>query len=144
MNWERLKKPHLRKDPVEHIYTAQLFDISEYDKLYENQNNLNHSIWHEFDAKYKVPFQFYEDIREINKDKEVICLWFFRDRNDRTHGNDILLANTKIRYFQNTFLITDCKDIKVLENGKKQYIRRPFIQIDLSKRKYKELLEKLR
>ena len=144
MNWDRLKKPHLFKDPVEHIYTAQLFDIKEYDKLYENQNNLKNDIWQEFDSKYKLPFQFYDDIRDINKNKEIICLWFFRDRNDRSAGNDILLAGKTVRYYYNTFLITECKDIKILENTKRQYIHRPFMQIDINKKKYNELIENLK
>ena len=40
MNWEKLKQNHYNKDPVEHIYSKTIFDMKEYDDLYENQNNL--------------------------------------------------------------------------------------------------------
>ena len=142
MNWDRIKKQHIFKEPVEHIYTGQLFDRNTYDKLYENLNDLSHEVWVEFDSKYKIPFQVYDDIREINKNKKVICLWFFTDRNDKSSGVDIILAGKKLRYFHNTFLITASKDIKILEDNPKQYIHRPFVQLDLSESKYKELLGK--
>ncbi len=142
MNWDSIKKQHIFKEPVEHIYTAELFDRKEYDKLYENMNNLEHPLWTEFDSKYKIPFELYYDIRDINKNKEVICLWFFMDRNDKSSGVDIVLAGKKLRYFHNTFLITQSKDIKILETNPKQYIHRPFVQLDLKESKYKQLLEK--
>tara|TARA_B100000900_G_scaffold240017_1_gene204001 strand:+ start:354 stop:788 length:435 start_codon:yes stop_codon:yes gene_type:complete len=142
MNWDSIKKQHIFKEPVEHIYTAELFDRKEYDKLYENMNNLEHPLWTEFDSKYKIPFELYYDIRDINKNKEVICLWFFMDRNDKSSGVDIVLAGKKLRYFHNTFLITQSKDIMILETNPKQYIHRPFVQLDLKESKYKQLLEK--
>lgn len=142
MNWDSIKKQHIFKEPVEHIYTAELFDRKEYDKLYENMNNMKHPLWTDFDSKYKIPFQLYYDIRDINKNKEVICLWFFMDRNDKSSGVDIVLAGKKLRYFHNTFLITQSKDIKILETNPKQYIHRPFVQLDLKESKYKQLLEK--
>ena len=40
MNWLKLKKQHYFKEPVEFIYTSELFDRLEYDALYENQNDL--------------------------------------------------------------------------------------------------------
>jgi hypothetical protein len=132
MNWEKLKINHIFENPVRHIYASTLFDIKEYDKLYENTSNLEHEVWQEFDKKYKIGFQLCDDIREINKKKEVICLWFFKDRNDRSGGEDIILAGKKLKYFPNTFLITDCKDIKILEKND-EYFRRPFIQLDLAK-----------
>ena len=142
MNWDSIKKQHIFKEPVEHIYTAELFDRKEYDKLYENMNNLEHPLWTEFGSKYKIPFELYYDIRDINKNKEVICLWFFMDRNDKSSGVDIVLAGKKLRYFHNTFLITQSKDIMILETNPKQYIHRPFVQLDLKESKYKQLLEK--
>ena len=144
MNWLKLKKQHYFKEPVEFIYTSELFDRLEYDTLYENLNDLSHKVWQEFDEKYKLPFQLYQDIRDINTNKEVICLWFFRDRNDQSKGNDIVIAGKTITYFHNTFLITECKDIKIRENNKRQYIHRPFIQIDLSKKTYQELVKKIK
>jgi hypothetical protein len=143
MNWEKLKPNHYFKEPVEHIYSSTIFDIKEYDKLYENQNNFSHQIWKDFDEKYKTGFQFCDDLRDINKDKEIICLWFFKERNDRSAGEDIELCGKRLTYFQNTFLMTECKDIKILEKND-EYIRRPLVQLDLKKDIYHKILGKFK
>ena len=135
MNWDKLKPNHIFREPVKHIYASTLYDIKDYDKLYENTNDLKHTVWQEFDRKYKIGYQLYDDIREINKKKEIICLWFFKDRNDRSGGEDIILAGKKLKYYPNTFLITDSKDIEILEK-KNEFFRRPFIQLDLSRNAY--------
>ena len=31
MNWEKLRKPHFHKEPVEYIYATAIFDLKEYD-----------------------------------------------------------------------------------------------------------------
>ena len=79
MNWEKIKKSHYYKEPVEHILAPAIFNLDEYDSLYRNQNDLSHQVWQDFDIKYKKGFEFFKDLREFNKDKEVICLWFFKD-----------------------------------------------------------------
>jgi hypothetical protein len=145
MNWEKLKPPHYCKEPVEYIYTSTIFDIHEYDRLYENQNNLSHQVWQEFDEKYRVGYQFLEDIRDVNLDKDVICLWFFKDRLDRSAGTDLKLAGNTIRYNQNTFLLTESKDIKILEEKHKyKYIRRPAVQLDIKKEKFENIVKRFR
>ena len=101
MNWLEIKKSHYHKEPVEHILASAIFDLKEYDILYENQNNLSHQVWQDFDTKYKKGFEFFKDLREFNKDKEVICLWFFKDRDDRKTGNDIDLEGKIIKYTLN-------------------------------------------
>ena len=141
MNWEKLKANHFFKEPVEHVYTSTVNDIKDYDKLYENQNNLTHQVWQEFDKKYKTGFQLFDDIREIDTNREVICVWFFKDRNDRSGGEDILLKDKKIKYQPNTFLITKSKDIKIIDKDD-EYIRRPLIQLDLSKTAWQGILER--
>jgi len=138
MNWEKLKINHIFEHPVKHIYASTLFDIKEYDKLYENTNNLGHAVWQEFDKKYRTGFRLFEDIRDIDTKREIICVWFFKDRNDRSGGEDIILAGKKITYRPNTFLITESKDIKVLEK-KDEYFRRPFIQLDLPRNVWGEI-----
>ena len=143
MNWEKLKPNHYFREPVEYIYSSTIFDLKEYDKLYENQNNLNHKVWQDFDKKYKIGFQFLDDIRDINVMKEVICLWFFKERNDRSGGEDIELSGKKIKYIQNTFLITESNKIKVLEK-KDEYIRRPCLQVDLDYKSFRQIVENLR
>ena len=140
MNWEKLKSQHYHKEPVEYIYTRSIFDLKEYDKLYENQNNLMHEVWKDFYEKYRVGFELLDDIRDINKDKDIICLWFFKERNDRSAGTDIKIAGHTITYYPNTFLITESKDIKILE--KNEYIRRPVVQLDLSRKTYKSIVER--
>lgn len=142
MNWEKLKPNHFFKKPIEHFYASSLFDMLEYDKLYENQNNFSHEVWQEFDKKYKTGFQFYDDIRELDTNKEVICLWFFKERSDFSAGEDILLEDKIITYFQNSFLITKSKNIKVLERKKRKHNRRPFMQLDITNATWEELLKR--
>jgi len=140
MNWKKLRKPHYHKDPVEYIYATAIFDLREYDSLYENQNNLSHQVWQEFDAKYKTGYEFLQDIQDLNLNKEVICLWFFKDRSDKDAGVDIDLSSKLITYNPNTFLITESKKLKILER-KKFFPNRPALQIDLSKKIFDEITE---
>jgi hypothetical protein len=141
MNWEKLKANHYFKDPVEHVHASTLYDMNEYDKLYENTGDLQHITWQEFDKKYRTGFQLFEDIRDIDTKREIVCVWFFKDRNDRSSGEDIILAGKKITYRTNTFLITESKDIEVLEK-KDEYFRRPFLQLDLQRNVWNQILER--
>jgi len=140
MTWKKLRKPHYHKDPVEYIYATAIFDLREYDSLYENQNNLSHQVWQEFDANYKTGYEFLQDIQDLNLNKEVICLWFFKDRSDKDAGVDIDLSSKLITYNPNTFLITESKKLKILER-KKFFPNRPALQIDLSKKIFDEITE---
>lgn len=139
MNWEKLKPSHYFADPIEHFYSSTLFDLKEYDKLYENQNNLSHRVWQDFDQKYRTGFTFHEDLTDIDKKVEIICLWFFRERSDVSAGLDINLNGKILKYYQNTFLITHSKNIKILTN-ENQYIRRPVLQLEMKMNEYKDLL----
>ena len=141
MNWEKLKANHFFKEPVEHVYTSTVYDIKDYDKLYENQNTMTHQVWQDFDKKYKTGYQLFDDIRDIDTNREIICVWFFKDRNDRSGGEDILLKDKKIKYQPNTFFITKSKDIKILDK-EDEYIRRPFIQLDLPNKVWQSVLER--
>ena len=143
MNWKKLKPQHYFKEPVEHIYATAIVDIKEYDSLYENQNNLSHQIWQNVDTKYKIGFEFFKDLREFNKNKEVICLWFFKERNDRKTGNDIDLEGKIIKYKPNTFLITRSKNIKIIER-KSALPTRPVLQLDLSIKEYNKIIKMIR
>lgn len=140
MNWEKLKPNHFFEEPVEHIYTMGLFDTKEYDKLYENQNDLNNKVWQDFDRKYITGYEFKDDFSEINFNKEIMCLWFFKERSDRTISY-VALNGKKLPYTPNTFLITKSKDIK-LEKTKRKYIRHPFVQIDLSLSVWNKILKR--
>ena len=140
MNWEKIKKSYYYKEPVEHILAPAIFNLDEYDSLYRNQNDLSHQVWQDFDAKYKIGFEFFKDLREFNKDKEVICLWFFKDRDDRKTGNDIDLEGKIIKYKPNTFLITRSKNIKIIER-KVPLPNRPVLQLDLSIKEYNKIIK---
>ena len=142
MNWEKIKKSYYYKEPVKHILAPAIFNLDEYDSLYRNQNDLSHQVWQDFDAKYKIGFEFFKDLREFNKDKEVICLWFFKDRDDRKTGNDIDLEGKIIKYKPNTFLITRSKNIKIIER-KVPLPYRPVLQLDLSIKEYNKIIKML-
>ena len=140
MNWEKIKKSYYYKEPVEHILAPAIFNLDEYDSLYRNQNDLSHQVWQDFDIKYKKGFEFFKDLREFNKDKEVICLWFFKDRDDRKTGNDIDLEGKIIKYRPNTFLVTKSKNIKIIER-KSDLPTRPVLQLDLSIKEYNKIIK---
>ena len=115
--------------PMDLVRSRQPFRHSFSD--HPREHNLEHAVWQEFDKKYKIGFEFKEDITDIDLDKEVIALWFFRERSDRYAGPHIDLSGKKIAYTPNTFILTKTKDIKVIE-AKKKYIRRPMVQLDIS------------
>ena len=143
MNWKKLKPQHYFKEPVEHILATAIFSVEEYDSLYENQNNLSHQVWQDFDTKYKIGFEFFKDLREFNKNKEVICLWFFKERSDNKKYNDIELKGKNIMYSPNTFFITNSKNIKINDAGK-QWPYRPVLQLDLSIKEYNKIIKMIR
>ena len=88
--FQKLKKTHLYQDPIEHIYASDIFDIKEYDKLYENQNNPNHKVWKDFQTTYNFKkIRFFNDLNNVELDETILCLWFFKDRSDRNKGKDI-------------------------------------------------------
>ena len=144
MNWKKLKKPHYHKEPVEHILATAIFSLNEYDSLYENQNNLSHQVWQEFDAKYKVGYEFLQDIKDVNLNKEIICLWFFKDRSDKNAGVDIDLSGKLITYFPNTFLITKSKKLKILKRKKNFAPGRPTVQIDLNTKQFDKIVDEIK
>jgi len=141
MNWEKIKTQHYFKEPVEHIYTSSIFDSKEYDRLYENQNNLNHQHWQDFDKQYRTGFTFFEDVNDISLNNDVLCLWFFKERSDRGVSTMINLDGKLITYFPNAFLITTSKKIK-FEEKQEPYIRRPVVQLDMPLDTYNSITSK--
>ena len=140
MNWEKLKHSHYHKEPVEHIYTHNVFDLREYDKLYENQNNLSHQVWQEFDKKYRTGFELKESFLDLDLDKEVTCLWFFKERSNQT-ASYVLVEGKQLTYLPNTFLVTRSKKISFVET-KRKYIRNPFVQLDMSLQSYNDIVKR--
>ena len=139
MDWSNLQHKHIHQDPVPHIHAINLMDTLEYDRLYENQNNLNHRLWQKFDEKYKIGFEFKEDITEIDLKRDVIAIWCFAERSDRSKPPNLILAGKQIAYYPNALIITESKDITIKENNN-QYIRRPFVQLDVTKEKFAEII----
>ena len=139
MNWQKLKPQHVFEDPVKHIYTMSVFDTREYDKLYENQNNLQHKVWQDFDSEYRIGYEFKEDFSDIDFQKEIMCLWFFKERSDST-ASFVDLEGKKLAYTPNTFLITKSKDMKLVQT-KRKYIRHPLVQIDMTSDQWAGLLK---
>ena len=145
MNWKNLKPNHFYKDPVEHIYVQNFFPKDDYEKLYENQGNLEHQAWQDFDAKYKVGYELFDNLQEVNYNKEVIALWFFKDRNDKSAGTkDISLLGKEITYTPNTLLLTTSKDIKFNTPQKRKWINRPVLQLDLPLATFNNICEALK
>ena len=141
MDWKKITTEHYHKDPVPHIYCCNIFDTKEYDKLYENQNNLSHQMWEEFDKKYKIGFEFKEDFDQIDYNKEVMCLWFYKERSNGTIAY-VSVEGQEYVYQGNCFLITKSKNIKLREK-KKKYIRNPFMQIDMPGKTWDNILKRL-
>ncbi len=139
MRWKNIKPSHYFKDPVIHIYSQTVFDVKEYDRLYENQNNLDHQSWHEFDEKYKTGYEFKEKFQDIDFNREVICLWFFKERSDRT-ASYVNVAGKELTYLPNTFLITKSKELSFVHT-KRKYIRNPLLQIDMKLETYNKIVK---
>ena len=143
MKWHKLTKRNYYSEPVEHIHVVGIMEALEYDRLYENQNNLNHISWKEFDEKYRLGFEFKEDITQISLDQEVIALWFFRERSDRGSTPHLDISGKLFPYEANTIVLTTCKKVTVKE-AKRKFIRRPLIQLDLSKAEYDKIIQRVK
>ena len=100
MQWHWLKKSHYYKEPVEYVCASTIFPEKQYDILYENQNNLSHKVWQDFDQQYKIGFEFKEDLTQIDFNKEIIALWFFRERSDQNRQPILDVGGAKIKYHQ--------------------------------------------
>jgi len=140
--FKRLDKKYYHTDPIEHIIGKQIRTVPEYDDLYENQTRFDGAVWTKFKTTYNLICQFHEDIRDIDLSKDIICLWFFRERADRDAGNDIKLDGKIITYQANTLLITPSKEIRIKER-KTFFPRRPCVQIDIDNEIYVNIKKQL-
>ena len=140
MNLDKLQKHNYHDEPVEHFCAVNIIELSEYDRLYENQNDLNHTVWKEFCRKHNTKATRHDNFNSINFDRDVICLWFFKDRNDRTAAH-VQINGKQIRYNPNVFLITRSKSIKMFYADRK-YIHSPVIQLDMTIENYDSLVKK--
>jgi hypothetical protein len=141
MNWEKLQQTNFFTEPVVHIKSLTVFDTQEYDRLYENQNNLQHPLWKQFIKKYNINFTFHENFDTVDLTKDIICLWFFRERNYH-HLSHVVLEGHEIPYMANTFLVTKSNKIKFREHSKKKYIRYPVVQLDIKENAWQDIIKR--
>ena len=141
--FERLNKRYYHKDPVEHIIGPQIIKVAEYDDLYENQTRFDGKVWSNFKEKQNLKCVFHDDIRDIDRSMDIMCLWFFRERTDRDAGNDIKLAGKLINYSPNKLFITPSKEIKIKER-KKFFPRRTCVQIYINEEIYLNIKKDLK
>ena len=145
--FQKLKKTHLYQDPIEHIYASDIFDIKEYDKLYENQNNPNHKVWKDFQTTYNFKkIRFFNDLNNVELDETILCLWFFKDRSDRNKGKDIKIKDKTILYLPNTFFIlyNSCQNnIKILKRDT-MVLTRPCLQLYFDYETYDKIIKIIR
>ena len=141
MIWDKVKKDHFYKEPVEYFRTQTIFSQIEYEKLYENQNNLQHKYWQNLKDQTYMSWTYHKDLDLIDKTKDVTCLWFFKDRGDRNAGNYITCEDKVIVYSPNTFFFTIFKDYKVIAK-KNNILERPVVQLDMSIEQYQKILNR--
>lgn len=134
-----------RTSPVEHIYQSYVTPNLFYDDLYENQNRQEHETWVNFRNELQMPCKFLEDLKQVNMEVEILCLWFFRERSDRDKGADISIGNDAdkkiITYKPNTLFMIDTKHNIKIKKRERFFPRRPCLQIEMLKDEY-ELIKK--
>ena len=140
MDWDKLKPEHYHDQPVEHICVTTLIDTNTYDRLYENQKSLEHSSWQYFKKKHDVNCYFRESLSDIDLSKDIIWIWFFKERSDTT-ASYVHIKGKQIRYRPNTFLISKSKEFKFVHTTRK-YIRSPFVQLDMTEEDYNKILKR--
>ena len=147
--FNKILKSHFSNDPIEHIYTNNLLDIEEFDRLYENQSRFDSKLWTEFKNKHKLDCTFLNDLNDINMQVDVLCLLFFKERADNKKSQDIEIGvmdiQKEIKYIQNSLLIlpNHLLTFSILTR-KNPYIRRPCLQIKLSLKQYNDIISNLK
>ena len=139
--YKRLDKKYFNTDP-EYILGSTFQTVAEYDDLYENQTRFDGTVWTKFKDRHNIDCIFHENLEDADLTRDITCLWFFRERSDRDAGNDIKIEGKVILYTANKLLITPSKDIKI-QKRKKFFLRRPVVQIDITKEIYVSIKERL-
>ena len=103
-----IKKFKIYQEPCKHIIISHPIPMLDYDHLYEQWNNLNHTTWKSFLSKYQIDIIFKNKLEASahRGKKELIGYWFFKQRSDR-RSISINLLNKKIDYLPNVLLILD-------------------------------------
>ena len=121
------------------IYIKNFIDVKEYDKLYENQNNLSHKTWIAFKNKSKFKFKFFKDLEQIDYTNNIICVWFFKERSDAKINKDFTIDGKSIEYAPNNLLMFD-NDRKTIYIRDKKIYKRPAVQFNISIDDYQNIL----
>jgi hypothetical protein len=145
-----VRKHHCHKDPIPHIYCKNFIKLDNYDRLYEQWNNIEHERWKTFINQNYIDVYFHDDFIKTltpKQDEIYIGYWFFRQRTDRSSTGDIHISNVKeekiLTYYQNTLLVLEAKNSLVVKPRRDKLPTRPFCEIYFSKEtneKIKELL----
>jgi|MDTC01.3.fsa_nt_gb hypothetical protein len=142
-----VKKSSYHTSPVEHIYQTHAVKLPYYEDLYENQMRQDSEGWLEFKKELGMPCTFHDDLREINTNVEILCLWFFRERSDRDKGADLFVSPGKdkkvITYNPNTLFIIDTKHEIKLKERTPYFPRRPCLQIEMTPEIYVNIKKEL-
>ncbi|OUU23454.1 MAG: hypothetical protein CBB97_13425 [Candidatus Endolissoclinum sp. TMED37] len=121
------------------IYIKNFYKDEEYNKLYENQNNLSHTTWQNFKNKIRFKYKFFKDVEQADYSKPVICLWFFKERSDNKINKDILISGKSVEYAPNNLILFDNNDKTIYIRDRKIY-KRPVVQFDINLDDYKIIL----
>lgn len=126
------------------FYITNFVEEHLYDKLYENLNDLEHFLWKQITDRIHYPFVLHKDIGQFEKDDEVICLLFFKDRNQKVLRKDLSLDNTDIVYNQNCMLIYDNTNKRQFRIKEKEGFNRPVLQFKISYSEYNNFLKRVK
>jgi len=126
------------------FYITNFVEEHLYDKLYENLNDLEHFVWKQITDRIHYPFVLHKDIGQFEKDDEVICLLFFKDRNQKVLRKDLSLDDTDIVYNQNCMLIYDNTNKRQFRIKEKKGFNRPVLQFKISYSEYNNFLKRVK
>lgn len=148
-NWQ-VSKYNCHKDPIPHIYCKSFIKLETYDRLYEQWNNIEHERWKKFIDQTHIDIYFHTDFSKTLIPKQTagyIGYWFFKQRTDKSSGEDIIISNGNrekiLTYYQNTLLVLDVNSSFIVKPRRDELPTRPFCEIYFSKetnQKIKELL----
>lgn len=87
------------------VFITHFIPINDYDRLYENVNNLQHFRWQEFIKNEKIKIEYIENFHSVKTTKSKTGYWFFRDRGDR-RAVEFEVAGKTYSYTPNACLYT--------------------------------------
>jgi len=109
---EKLLKINVFQKPCKHIIINHPIPMLDYDHLYEQWNNLTHTVWQKFLKKYQVEVICKNELKPTahRGKKEFVGYWFFKQRTDRRYVK-VKLLDKRIEYTPNVLLILDSEQV---------------------------------